>query len=344
LRSNTTLERNQFLQVMRFVAAALVLCTHATFYYHERISSAVVVWTAGAVGVPMFFVISGIVMVVSSRSLGNNAAGAKQFILRRIVRIVPLWWVALTVKVMVALARPDVVNHNFFQIDYAVKSYLFIPYFNELHAVVPLHGVGWTLLHEIFFYLLFSLSMLCGFRPATCASALIVFLWAAGQCFSVDDPFWAVATNAINLQFVLGMAVGWVLTLDPEKRSIRQASVASLCAVVGASIGALWLFDLDFGVPAVLTLAASTLLFSGKAFPPLFAIFERLGDSSYSLYLFHPFVAPASLLAIGRAWPGMHPAWHIGVAVVVTVAVTHLIHLLIEVPVVRWVRSRLPAP
>jgi hypothetical protein len=54
-----------------------------------------------------------------------------------------LWqvkWVARTVKVVIALAHADVVKHYFFQNDYALEPYFFIPYFNELRAIVPLHG------------------------------------------------------------------------------------------------------------------------------------------------------------------------------------------------------------
>ena len=35
-------QRNDLIQVLRFVAAALVLVTHLTSYYHERITSSVV--------------------------------------------------------------------------------------------------------------------------------------------------------------------------------------------------------------------------------------------------------------------------------------------------------------
>lgn len=329
---------------MRFVAAALVLCTHATFYYHERIDAAIQVWHFGEVGVPIFFVISGIVMVVATQSLPNDGAGARLFMLRRVVRIVPLWWAALSIKVFVSLVRPDAVNHNFFQIDHALKSYFFIPYFNEQHAVEPLHGVGWTLLHEMFFYTLFSLAMWLGLRPGVTASATIVGLCFAGKLVALDSPFWSVATSPANLYFVVGMVVGSVMVRGPGWRRIRWGATASLAllTVVLASLPSRW--GVHHSIPVALAVAVCILLWSRSAMPQPLAALGRLGNSSYSLYLFHPFVAPAALLALGRVMPGIDAWLHITAAVLFTVLVAHLLHLWLEVPVVRWARDRLMQP
>jgi exopolysaccharide production protein ExoZ len=334
-------ERSQFLQLMRFVAAALVLCTHATFYYHERINAAVQVWHFGEIGVPIFFVISGIVMVVATQSMPHNAAGARLFMLRRVVRIVPLWWVALTVKVVISLVRPEVVNHNFFQMDYALKSYFFIPYFNELHAVVPLHGVGWTLLHEIYFYILFSVAMWCGLRPALVASIAIVGMLVLGQTVAVDSPFWSVATHTSNMYFVVGMVVGSAMVLGPARRGLRRSATVALAVAALVLFALQTQFDVHYAYPIVLAVGAAALMCANLRLPAWLNSVGRLGDSSYSLYLFHPFVAPASLLMLGHFAPSWPAAVHIGTAVVFTVAAAHLLHLWIEVPVVRWARDKL---
>jgi exopolysaccharide production protein ExoZ len=326
---------------MRFVAAGLVLCTHATFYYHERVRAAVQVWHFGEVGVPIFFVISGIVMVVATQSLPNNATGARLFMLRRIVRIVPLWWVALTVKVVIALVHPGVVNHNFFQLDYALKSYFFIPYFNELHAVVPLHGVGWTLLHEIFFYSLFSIAMWCGLRPALVASIAISLVWVVGQSVVVDNPFWSVATHTSNLYFVLGMAVGSTLVLTRPGQRLRRLVVVVLTAAAAMLFALQTQFHVHYVYPIVLAMGAGSLIFTDLRLPSWLNSFGRLGDSSYSLYLFHPFMAPAALLTLSHFTPDWPASLHIGAAVIFTIVAAHVVHLWVEVPVVRWFRDKL---
>ena len=105
------------IQLLRFVAALMVVVTHATFYMSTRVDGTMNVWGSGTQGVPIFFVISGFVMVHASRSLMARDDGWKQFILSRIVRIVPLYWALNFLKIIqvsmlpsFAFARPDVSN------------------------------------------------------------------------------------------------------------------------------------------------------------------------------------------------------------------------------------------
>lgn len=61
------------IQVLRFLAAFLVLLTHSTFFVSSRIvDSDFPIWKEGAQGVQIFFVISGFVMMITSRSLVGN--------------------------------------------------------------------------------------------------------------------------------------------------------------------------------------------------------------------------------------------------------------------------------
>lgn len=172
-----TVDRSDYVQVARFVAALMVVLTHTTFYAQERAGSTLGVWHFGENGVPIFFVISGLVMVLSTAKMPLDLGGARTFLLRRFVRIVPLYWLATAAKVLIALAVPTVVNHNHFQLDHAIKSFLFIPYFNDSGELRPMHGVGWTLLHEVYFYLLFAASLAAGRKPVMWVSVVILAGW-----------------------------------------------------------------------------------------------------------------------------------------------------------------------
>lgn len=335
------MDRSEFLQLMRFVAAGLVLATHITFYYHERVDPSVPVWEPGGVGVPIFFVISGIVMVVASRSLPPGTAGARGFILRRVVRIVPLWWLALFIKIAIALARPEVVNHNHFQVDHALKSFFFIPYFTGDRAVVPLHGVGWTLLHEMFFYLLFTLALWLRVRPVLWVSLAIGGLCLAGQFVQVDAAWWAVASSPNNLQFVLGMVLAQAL-ISPQSQGPRRHLAATVLALGAIALSLPPLSEtVHFMYPVLLAFAAATLWLHDRtvARPLQWAV--RLGDSSYSLYLFHPFIAPALVLLVARLLPGTGSLGHMVLVFAGTTILSHCLHLWAEVPVVRYARRRL---
>ena len=77
------------LQILRFVAAAGVLLSHAADV--SGISEPVFrrfPWTAG---VDIFFVISGIIMTILTAGRFGRAGESSHFLIRRIIRIVPIY-------------------------------------------------------------------------------------------------------------------------------------------------------------------------------------------------------------------------------------------------------------
>ena len=93
-------------QAMRGLAAVMVLLLHATEVATERFGSRHQNWWAGAAGVDIFFVISGYVMSLSSGRLTRRKGGATEFLKRRLERIVPIYWIATTLKVALLLMAP----------------------------------------------------------------------------------------------------------------------------------------------------------------------------------------------------------------------------------------------
>jgi len=351
----------------RFVAAGLVLVTHSTLYYGKYVDDSVRVWHFGEIGVPIFFVISGIVMVMSSTRLTRDAAGSREFAIRRLIRIVPLYWLATAVATTIFYGLPWVVERvrsgitlpwvsegASLDVVYTVKSFLFVPALNPEGATdpglpyAPIHGVGWTLLHEMFFYALFALVMLARGRPARWASAVIVGLYVLGRVVEPTDPILDMMTRAYNLYFVVGMVIGTVVVWGDRHRRLTQALTWGLTVVALAK----WLlpgltgwFPLD---PLPLALGAAMLAFTALPMPGPARVGVQLGNSSYSLYLFHPIVAPAVILVLDKALSLGAPVT-ITVTWFVTVAVGHGIYLWVENPLTRWTkrtfrRSRPKAP
>ena len=151
------------IQALRGFAAALVVVLHATGQPFGMEASKPWVWMRGHAGVDIFFVISGFVMAISATGQGRPTAG--EFLRRRILRIVPLYWIftlvmlakILAVKVHPGLGR-DVV-HLQTPIGYVLASLFFIPYRNSQGDIAPVLAVGWTLSFEMLFYLLFALAL-----------------------------------------------------------------------------------------------------------------------------------------------------------------------------------------
>lgn len=290
----TTGGKFELIQVLRFIAALAVVVCHSAFYSKERLDSGTISYNLGANGVPLFFVISGFVMMIAAEKMHNADGAWKLFAIRRIVRIVPLYWFATSVKLFTLLAVASLVLHA--QVDwlYIVKSYFFVPDMNVDNEIKPLLAVGWTLLFEMFFYAIFTLALLVRVDAVKFTAPILIAL-AVASIFKSDT--WNVAlafyADPIVLNFLWGM-----LTARLMQRGVlieRSAAVVILLLSLG------YLFfprfpeygnTITYGLASFGVVYCCASLENGLKFTvPRGLVF--LGAASYSIYLFHPLTAPA---------------------------------------------------
>lgn len=131
----------QSLQILRALAATSVV------YLHIGCEP----WFGGF-GVDIFFVLSGFVMCY----ITDSGESGKEFFLRRIARIVPLYWALTLITFVIAWLKPTLFNSTTADLGNLFKSLLFIPYVKENGSISPIIPVGWTLNYEVYFYLLIS--------------------------------------------------------------------------------------------------------------------------------------------------------------------------------------------
>lgn len=347
---------SQFLsiQALRFIAALAVVVLHSTFYTMERLHSGTGIYHVGANGVRLFFVISGFVMIISSQKLLGTPRGWSVFALKRIVRIVPIYWAITLIKVAVLLVTPAVVLHSELDWGYILKSLFFIPEYNVDGEIRPLLGVGWTLNFEMFFYLLFALSLACRIRPIRFIAPILIVMSALSL---VKTPDWPVAAyflcDPIVIDFLAGMLIGhWV----QRGRTGPSQAVAWAATIIG-------LFYLFVpGIPraeyatlygSLITTVASGMVIAGAVSLER-SIGHRIpqwtaymGAASYSLYLIHPMISPIipTLLSKGGMKFGFLPIVSVIGAVAIAMVSAIIVYRFIEQPVVKkisksilWVR------
>ena len=151
------------IQILRGMAALFVVFFHVSemlLQYTDRqgiFCRFASLWHTGAAGVDLFFIISGFVMVQSTRDKFQKNGSSSEFMLRRIIRIVPLYWLYTSVMLVLVLL-PFTLKNQVFSGWYTVASYLFIPVLNPASGLdLPLLAPGWTLSYEMYFYLIFAL-------------------------------------------------------------------------------------------------------------------------------------------------------------------------------------------
>lgn len=253
----------------------------------------------GLFGVDIFFIISGFIICYITQSRPDN------FLLRRIFRIVPLYWAATMAIFVVGMIAPHLLQTDDTSFVHLTESLFFIPYQRPNGLVQPVLFLGWTLNYEMFFYLVFWACLLV-FRkaaPITCAMALVIIV-ATTKLIHPSLP-WAFWGDWRLLEFAGGIVA--FLLLESYGPAIRSIPKLMLWAICSASIGAMaWqthsfshAFEVAVCGPAAVILFIAAMGLEGTVTVP--AIVLAIGDASYSLYLLHPYV----LRAIERFY---HPA------------------------------------
>jgi exopolysaccharide production protein ExoZ len=326
------------IQALRIVAAFLVVCTHSTFYAFERLDKHFATWEQGTRGVDIFFVISGFVMIYASQKLFASASGWKKFAEHRIVRIVPLYWLVTTVKVLILLLTAGFALHAKLSPTTTACSYLFLPSRNLDGKIEPLVAVGWTLTFEMFFYFLFTLALALRVNVFKFIGVILMAL-SIGAYFR--HPSWPAAAfylNSIVLEFFLGMLVAKACingNYFPRKTALW---------ILAFGFALLLLPPSDWNLPKVIIngLPACLIVWSAASLGGLETFIPRgvlyLGEASYSIYLIHPFVSPLPPTLLNRIH--MDRPWlSVVLSVALGLAAGCILHQFIELPMTKWLRS-----
>lgn len=338
------------IQILRFAAAYLVVLMHATQAIALRLGGDPdAYWKTGSVGVDIFFVISGFIMesMVSGQErdgLRQRTGAALDFLKRRIVRVVPMYWLATGAKVALVLALPSLALRTSLDLQHLLASLFFYPTPAPWGLVEPVLPVGWTLNFEMLFYFAFAACIALGFnRPGTLLVAFAT-LWGAARLWPEPTAL-AFFGRSILFEFALGMLIAIIYRRLPSRRPL----IGIACIVAGSTIIASGLHEaiaerfLSWGLCAALivfgTLNAEPLLKNSRLARHL----ARYGDSSYSTYLFHTFVVPAAAIALGAAGITNRMACLAAVLLAVFLA-CEAFHYAVEKPVIRFFKHRRAFP
>lgn len=285
-------ERMDCVQLLRGVAAVAVVTHHIPLFRN------------GAWGVDLFFIISGFIMCYVTEESGRG------FLTKRIIRVVPLYWAGTIGAFCVALVAPQFLNNTTANGVHLLKSILFIPFLKG-REVQPVLFLGWTLNYEMFFYGLFALSMALSHKyRALIASVLLLVVVAIGYVVTFEALPLRFFTRPIILEFVLGMlCYGLFRKTMTIRAQERSATVRTVWSVLGVALIACMPLAtvlapdenrvIVWGIPAALAFIFVVQGLSGVRLPRSLVL---IGDASYSLYLFHPYL----IHALGKFFPALY--------------------------------------
>jgi len=261
----------------------------------------------GASGVDLFFVISGFMMVTVTRGKFQQKGAIKQFAYNRISRIYPLYWFYSSILLCVFVIKPEVINPSMLNQVNILESFLLLP-----QNICPLLMVGWPLVHEMYFYIVFTLILM------TPEKHLLKFLlfWALA-CISVHmimsdfpklsfNPYIKIIFNPLTLEFIAGCLTAILIFKGTTKYGLISL-IIGICILVIVGIfyhayPSIPIFNSQlriilFGLPYSLAVYGAVAIETGKG-KSFSVLLRKIGDQSYSLYLSHTIV----INGIGWLW------------------------------------------
>lgn len=276
------------------MAALLVVTRHACYESGDS-------FMFGAIGVDLFFIISGFVMATLA---GKRTTG--RFIADRLWRIFPIYWLLVSYDVWVV----GVWRHGE-SLGWAAANLVLVSRWFGFSDWAWNHT--WTLVFELAFYLLVAL----GIWLRNWRVPLLIFVACLVVRPFTDIPLLKVFGSPLALEFLLGAAVA----ILPKREDIGVAA-AALAVLWLLLFPNSWLQDYGFafsfwpaaarsflwGVPSALL--AYGCLANNRRFGRWATPLVWLGFASYSVYLIHINVVenlpilPWWVLAIGASWIG----------------------------------------
>jgi exopolysaccharide production protein ExoZ len=171
------------IQFFRALAAIMVMLFHLGSYFVPGN------FEVGKYGVDIFFVVSGFVMAFIHH---ERVEKIKDFALKRVIRIYPTYLEILLIAVLILGVKKFDIGANLFFTDYER--------FNHDKRVL---GAAWTLSYEIWFYVVFALSMAI-FGKNFYRGILIFFLLTVLNLWIKKSDFFL---STFNFEFCFGVAL-----------------------------------------------------------------------------------------------------------------------------------------
>ncbi|MEV0505643.1 acyltransferase, partial [Streptomyces spectabilis] len=350
---------------MRFAAALLVFCFHASYenlFADRRVNDAFAeaVSQAGWTGVSFFFVLSGFVLAFSARPRDTWRA----FWRRRLWKIYPSHLLTLAAAVVLlgaaGLPRPGLLPNLL----------LVQAWWPDADVILSANPVSWSLSAEALFYLAFP-ALWAGVRrirpehlwrwAAALAAAVALMplaaaaLWPAGPhlywlAISEEHYWFLLAFPPVRAaEFVLGMLMARLVGtgrlpatgLWPPLLALACAYTAALAAPVAYGIAALGVLPL-----AWLVAAGAQADLHGRPSPFAARPLVWLGRMSFAFYLLHRLVQFHGHRALGehRAFSTPAAAGLLMAAAALTVVLAWAMHTAVEQPLLRRFGRPRPRP
>lgn len=314
--NNKNVVKIEFIQALRGIAALCVVLYHGSYWTGKWAETTKeIFFPAGYFGVAVFFVISGFIMVITTKKSDGSFNYVSTFAIKRFMRIWPAYFMATILTLLILDGGSWFTSKD--NLIFFLRSMLFIPSGADYAPTfgTPAISVGWTLSYEVFFYAIFALSMFAGRARwivfyAISAFLLIILPTVLTGWWNTDPKFdyglmslpLGLITSPIIWLFVAGVVIGQIYMSKIVIKNKKLCWIMVFAVVMftisqyvsGSRVGH-GIFDWGTSIiPLMLCLTIVSKTIDIKI--PKYLVY--LGDISFSLYLIHVLMQGLTLHAL----------------------------------------------
>ncbi len=293
-------KRVKVLDGLRAFAILFVLINHSTWHFTEEYLTPVILklgsidfqnfFYNGWMGVDLFFVLSGFLITSKLLQLPLSKNNVKVYVLRRLFRIVPAYYLVIFLTLIFSILLPDMSangwsGYDFFSFikkwDLPVISRMLFMH-DYIGGEPPLNGVLWTIAIEMKFYLLLPFLLLLMKKINTPKwqlilisvfygsyvigkAALVYKLYGGGDMFY--DDYMAMVRKPFHL-CLDGLTIGVICAFILSYADTLKSKTTKLNSYIFAA--GLTLFTINAFVPYFV--GVNTTFFERSAMIPIFAL------------------------------------------------------------------------
>ena len=342
------MKKLQYIEFARGFAALLVVLHHATldapaFYGDSPFGN---FFLFGSAGVDFFFVLSGFIIYYVHANDTPTFDNIKRYAIKRLIRVYPIFLFVSVILLGAYLFLPQwSPKSDIIDFSYLTTSFLLLP--SEEGRLL---SVSWTLVHEMFFYMVFVL-MILNKRIGT----IVFLLW--GLLIIVTNLFFhkmafpnSFYLSQFNLEFLLGVLVAFLIKSNRVKFLKKYPAYIALIGIMifvlnGINVDYSLLSLNSFLTTMIYGLSASAILFGATLLghpKKEYKTLLLLGAASYSIYLIHnPLQSVLHRIIRSLDLQAMiSPNIIFILIVILCVLAGIMLHLWVEKPLLRYLRDK----
>lgn len=303
------MKRLESLQALRGLGALAIMAYHYRYFVQDGDNALRQLLDAllskAIVGVDLFFVLSGFIIIITTSEAQKGGSSALRFISNRLKRVLPMYYIGLAFSLLALVIYKPHEDDGFANIISAITFTVYDV--NHAPNYIPFSGaynIRWTINYEMYFYFLFSISLLMKRRIAGLMLLILAPIVLTPLAFNVDfglhtrahfihNPFISLISNPLMIEFTLGCISG-LLYLKAKNLHLNDYPLPFFFALLTVSVIFITLIYNDTIIPLGIgsgiffCIILFLLSLSEKAITPYIPKFLiHIGDISFSFYLLH---------------------------------------------------------